>query len=382
MEVCKRCGAELPPCANYCPACGKAVVVKHGTKKRGNGQGTIKALDNGKYMLTVTLGYFTDEQGKRHRKTRSKVYDRRRDAVAGVQELQAAPSSEQRKSVTFKQLYDSWLPTHTAGKSTLSCYKSAIGFFRPVWGMRMEDITIDDLQECVDACPKSKRTKLNMRTVCGLIYKYGIPRKLVPDNMNLSHYLKVNGEKSPARASFTDSEIEKIKNACGKVPHAEDIYCLIYTGFRPSEFLALKAEDYDAAQQTLVGGSKTRAGKNRTVTLSPKIAPIIARRAAAGGVLFPDPRGKVWRIQHFTSEAFYPALEAIGINNPMVDAGGGSQRHRLSPHSCRHTFATLMKRVGGADKDKLELIGHASEEMLRYYQDVSLDDLRKITDAL
>ena len=41
-----------------------------------------------------------------------------------------------------------------------------------------------------------------------------------------------------------------------------------------------------------------------------------------------------------------------------------------------------MKRVDGADKDKLELIGHTSNEMLRHYQDVSLKDLRKITDAL
>lgn len=41
-----------------------------------------------------------------------------------------------------------------------------------------------------------------------------------------------------------------------------------------------------------------------------------------------------------------------------------------------------MKRVKGADKDKLELIGHTSDDMLRYYQDVNYTDLRKITDAL
>ena len=41
-----------------------------------------------------------------------------------------------------------------------------------------------------------------------------------------------------------------------------------------------------------------------------------------------------------------------------------------------------MKRVDGADKDKLALIGHSSDEQLRYYQDVDLDDLRKITDNL
>ena len=41
-----------------------------------------------------------------------------------------------------------------------------------------------------------------------------------------------------------------------------------------------------------------------------------------------------------------------------------------------------MKRVDGADKDKQELIGHASAEMLRYYQDVEIADLRRITDAI
>ena len=54
----------------------------------------------------------------------------------------------------------------------------------------------------------------------------------------------------------------------------------------------------------------------------------------------------------------------------------------MTPYSTRHTFATLMKRVGGADRDKLELMGHTSTEMLRHYQHVSYEDLRKITDIL
>lgn len=70
-------------------------------------------------------------------------------------------------------------------------------------------------------------------------------------------------------------------------------------------------------------------------------------------------------------------LEAAGISNPVEN-----KRHKYTPHTCRHTFATLMKRVEGADKDKQELIGHASAEMLRYYQDVDLADLKRITDAI
>ena len=79
--------------------------------------------------------------------------------------------------------------------------------------------------------------------------------------------------------------------------------------------------------------------------------------------------------------AFYAALDAAGIDNPTETTNGVSRR-RYTPHSCRHTFATLLKAVQAPDKDKLELIGHTSTEMLRHYQDVSLADLRRITDAL
>lgn len=382
MENCKRCGAVLPIGANFCPACGRAVVLKHSPKKRGNGQGTIKALDNGKYMLTVTLGYYTDDDGKRHRKTRSRVFERKKDAVAAVPVLLADPRKEEKKTLTLKELYDKWLPTHRAGKSTMDCYKAAFKYFAPLYGMRMSEIDVDDLQECLDDCPRGKRTRVNMKAVCGLVYKYGIPRKVIPDNLNLAPFLIAEGESAAHRSSFTDVEIEKIKKACGKIPHAEEIYCMIYTGFRPSEFLALQASDYDAARKTLTGGAKTAAGKNRVVTLSPKIAPLIAQAAAQGGPLFADSTGKAYKLQDFTENVFYPALDAIGIDNPIVEIAGGVKRHKLTPHSCRHTFATLMKRVGGADKDKLELIGHASGEMLRYYQDVDIADLQKITDAI
>lgn len=58
------------------------------------------------------------------------------------------------------------------------------------------------------------------------------------------------------------------------------------------------------------------------------------------------------------------------------------RRHRLTPHSCRHTFATLLKRAHGSDADKLALIGHTSTDQLRDYQDVPVEDLRRIIDQI
>ena len=91
MEACKKCGGELPPRANFCPVCGRRVNAPRAAKKRGNGQGTVIQTKSGKYLALVTLGYYTDESGKRHRRTRSKVYERKKDAIAAIPSLLADP---------------------------------------------------------------------------------------------------------------------------------------------------------------------------------------------------------------------------------------------------------------------------------------------------
>ena len=384
--ICKYCSSEIPDISTFCLHCGKRLARKpasHSPKKRGNGQGTVLVTKGGKYKAMVTLGYYTDENGKRHRKMRCQTFEKKKDAVAAIPRLLTDPRREIKKDITFKQLYDQWFPTHRAGKSTMDGYKAAMKHFQDVWFLRMSDIDIDDLQECVDDCPHGRRTRENMKALCGLLYKFGIPRHVIPENLNLGPFLIVTGDGAAHRDSFTDVQIEKIRQACGKVTGAEEIYVMIYTGFRPSEFLALKSADYDIAHNSVSGGAKTEAGRNRVVTISPKIKSILAAHKAIGSeTLFPDANGKMWSLRAFTDDLFYPALKEIGIDNPMVEIAGGKTRHKYTPHSCRHTFATLLKRAAGSDKDKQELIGHASAEMLRYYQDVDLEDLKRITDAI
>ena len=363
----------------FCPYCGKKQASAQRKHKRGNGQGSVFKVGN-KYRAVITLGYYLDEKGNRKRKTRSQRFDTKKEAVLGLSKLATAKPKRERQSVTFKQLYDKWLPTHRAGKDTMNCYKAAIKYFQPVWFMKMDDINIDDLQECLDDCQKGKRTKENMKAVCGLIYKYGIPRMCIPENLNLAPFLVVSGEQTAHRPSFTDDEIEKIRKSIGKVEHADWLYIMIYLGFRPSEFLALSIDQYDSKNKAFIGGAKTEAGTNRTVTVSPKIQPyvdaIIGSRTT--GPFIADNKGRYWDYAAFRENVFYGILDGVGIDNPISDNGV----HKYTPHSCRHTFATLLKRVQGSDKDKLELIGHTTSEMLRYYQDVSIKDLKAITDKI
>ena len=178
-----------------------------------------------------------------------------------------------------------------------------------------------------------------------------------------------------SREAFTSAEIDKIYKAAGRVPYADWICCLIYLGFRPSEFLSLRIENYDRVECAFVGGGKTEAGRDRTVTVSPKIKRFVLDAVAgrSAGYVFSTSDGKRMDLKRFRTE-FYTAIEAAGIKR--------DDDHKLTPYSCRHTFATLMKNIDAPAKDKLELMGHTSEEMLRHYQHVNYDDLRNVTDRL
>ena len=377
----KSCAADnVPDDAVFCHICGRKQVREKRTRVRANGEGCVYQLPNGKYRAVRELGSYLDDNGTKHRITRSKSFAKKSDAMAYLPKINNA---RKEKTVTLKQLYDLWVPTHVASKSTMNCYASGMKHLQSLWHTKINDIDIDDLQECISDCPRGKRTRQNMRTAIGLLYKYGIPRGYIDSSLNLADYLKVTGDESEHKEGFTETQVAQIERGVGTVKYADYIYSLIYLGFRPTEFLALCIEDYNQDERAFIGGAKTEAGANRTVTVSPKIQPIVDKltKGKAEGAIFCDDDGKALSLSKFRDEMFYPTLTALGIDNPTTETPQG-KRHKYTPHSCRHTFATLMKRVDAPSKDKLELIGHASDEMLRYYQDVSYADLRKITDKI
>ena len=387
--ICRKCNSQIQDNSIFCNICGVRQENIRNKRRRGNGQGTVYKY-GASWRCEKTFGF--DEKGARVY-ARKSGFKTKTEALAFIPLLKDPRTKktprEKSTEITLKSLYDLWLPTHKASKSTIGCYTAAFKAFMPVWYNRMQDMDIDDLQECMDEfAPKKgtngKRTLQNAKTCLGLVYKYGMPRGYVPFNAsgesNLAKFLKINtGGTTKAKTGFSSEELETIRNAVGKIPYADYILCNCYLGFRPSAFLMLDAKNYNRQDRSIIGGIKTEAGINRTVTISPKIQPIIDRLTEnkISGAIFCDASGDAFTLSDYRS-IFYDVLEQIGVDNPINEYGV----HRITPHSCRHTFATLLKSIQAPDKDKLELIGHNSEEMLRYYQDVSLNDLRKITDKI
>lgn len=385
--LCAKCKADISDEFLFCPHCGKDQRFKTPTgspKRRGNGQGSVYKVGK-TWTAAKVFGYKINESGKHvPNRVKKSGFKTKTEALAYLPLM--APKTTRRTTsknavnleTTVKQMYDLWFPLHESrgkSKSTLDGYKAAIKHCADVWDIPFSEIGIDDWQECIDECEKGRRTKENMKTLIGLLYKFAIPRGGTTDGLNLSEYLFVTGENG-RRSPFATNEVEIIRQHIGIVDYADYIYCHIYLGYRPTEFLTRTIEEhFNREEMCIYGGIKTKAGQTRTVTISPKISEyildIIGERQS--GRIFCKKDGT-----HLTNKrygkVFAEALQLMGIES--------TEERKLTPYSCRHTFASMADRIAGNDNAKLELMGHTEIDTLRHYQHADLDALRQITDNI
>lgn len=347
---CRKCKNEIPDGSAYCNLCGKKQQTgTPGRRTRANGQGSVYKLPNGKWRAEKTLRYEPIEGTDPVRCRR--IYVTRSDFTRKVDALDYLPilgtEADTRRTkqsklpnqppdktlITLKELYDLWQPTWQKSRSTMNCYAAGFAVFKDVWNVRMKDQDIDDLQECIDSCGKGKRTRANARTALGLVYKYGMPRGYVPSNAagkpNLAEFLRVGEGETTHKEGLSVEELQTVRENVSKVAYADYILCHCYLGFRPSAFVALRTEDYNRTERAFVGGIKTEAGIDRTVTVSPKILPVVEELVGSSqkGYVFADKEtGNPLSIRKYR-EIFYETLDALGIQR------AGEPPHRLTPHS-------------------------------------------------
>lgn len=386
---CRKCKKEIPDGSLFCPWCGISQSSKKrskGKKNRGNGQGSAYPCGKG-YAAAKVFGYKTDDEGNAIPiRVVKKGFATKTAALQYLQNMQPPDADTKRTNpknrisseTTVKEMYDFWFPTHIArgkSKSTLGCYSAAIGHFSDIWDVPFNEIGIDDWQDCIDDCGLGRRTKENMKALVGLLYKYAIPRHGTEDNINLGGFLFVTGENG-RRHPFSDDEMKIIKDSIGKVDYADYIYCNCYLGYRPGEFISRTIEDhYNFDNHFIIGGIKTKAGKTRVVTISPKIQPYIDNilNGRTTGCIFCRHDGRPFTASKYR-KVFAEALQLMGINS--------TENHKLTPYSCRHTFASMADKVVGYDNAKIELMGHTKVDMLRHYQHADLEALRSVTNNI
>lgn len=316
-----------------------------------------QAGSNGKYISKSKCGFRTQ-----------------REARAYIPELVKAlnrPGSLS-ENITFAQLYDKWVPFYEnrVSEGEMKSAASAYKHFAPIHNYVFACVTTQQMQDCMDACGRGKRTRENMKLLARRLYSYAIGERIA--SVNYAAELYCGNEKKGKRPPFTLEEIAIIDRAEREgVPYADYVLAMIYTGFRPTEFLTLTAASYNPATNALTGGIKTEAGMDRQIPVHPRIQAIVGRAVARGGVLFPDENGNMMDDERFRVRYFQPLMDTLGIKDRV-------------PYSSRHSFANFLKRPEKekiADRDIIALMGHSEKAQTIYYQTADLSTLRQIVET-
>lgn len=167
---------------------------------------------------------------------------------------------------------------------------------------------------------------------------------------------------------FTDEEIQKCWDNIN-INNMDTVIFLLYTGFRISEMLELKIENIDLQNQTIMGGTKTAAGKNRIVPIHSKIKEIVENRykMSRSGYLF-EQNGK---------EILIHIYRIIWANLMKIICA------KHNPHECRHTFRSKLDSAG-ANKVCIDLMmGHKNNDVgERVYTHKTIDELRQSVELI
>lgn len=399
--VCPNCKTESPPEALFCSICGKklAATKRRRLKSRGNGTGCAYYDAKHRYWVAqATVGYRKPEpfDSKDPKAKKQKVpvkktkggFKRREDALAYCNILKN--EKNETHDETLLEIYKVWEPWYEPriGKSTMDGYRAAFNYYGNLHEKRIVDITPDDLQNCMDACPRGKRTHQNMKVIAGLIWKYARDKHIV--SQVESENLYTGKGKSKKREPLTELEVERIRQAIGTHRYAEYIYAQCYLGYRPGEMLELRKDQIveHKGRLFLIEGKKTDAGRDRTVPVHKKIESIIRDRLYVPGtdLIFPQYQfGKVSKKNpiplfygfkemtdnYFREDIFKPMMAKLGIAKGKV------------PYGARHTFSNKLKNAEGNDVDKAALMGHSNYTFTQTnYQSSNDDELLAIMDSI
>lgn len=142
---------------------------------------------------------------------------------------------------------------------------------------------------------------------------------------------------------------------------------LLFAGLRISEALALTWRDVDLARgEIVVRTSKTDAGI-RTIRILPVLHDeLLSLRArldtpAPTALVFPTSTGKRQSVSNVRSRVLLKAITAA--NEALSTAGAQSLPDRLTPHSLRRTFASLLFAIGEPPPWVMRQMGHTTPNL-------------------
>ncbi|AWB88527.1 site-specific integrase [Salinibacterium hongtaonis] len=330
------------------------------------------------------------------RQTDKRGFKTKRDAERYLAEVEASKTRGEWVDPTLSRTSvaewsETWLAAHSNLKqTTFSAYEWILQkHVLPHWGSTpLAEVTHGDVQIWVTGlgdtlAPSSVR---KMHVVFSGLMKYAVRDRRIPRNP--CDGIRLPRIKPVPRGYLTPDQVDELATLCS--PYETIIYFLAYTGLRWGEMAALKVKrlDFDRRridvaeavtepQGAIIWG--TPKNHERRSVPFPAFLETPLRELCEGkhpdDVVFTSPNGHVLRSGNFRRNIFDRAVAALREQHPKLPA--------ITPHSLRHTAASLAISSGASVLSIQRMLGHASAAMtLDVYSDLFDDDRDAVADAL
>lgn len=202
--------------------------------------------------------------------------------------------------ITLQELYDLWLEKRavklgTSNKSSLnSAYKHCLG----LQNLKYNQIKSYQMQDCIDSCGRGYSTQGAIKNLWGHLDRFAMELDII--SKCYSELLTSDPIPETSKKIFTDEEVSRLWDN-QNFPWVDSVLFFLYTGFRISEMLELQISNIDFQAGTMIGGTKTAAGKNRLVPIHSKIQTIVQNRVQQSkkGYLFEYNGNKLKKNQYW-----------------------------------------------------------------------------------
>lgn len=311
--------------------------------RRGNGEGSIIKLSGKRrkpYAVRVTVGWTVE--GKQKYKYVS-YHEKISEANKALREYLVNPYDLNHKNMTMYDIYQEWEKTSKLSDITIRGYRSAFNQSLRLHKKKIRDVRIGDLEDAMYELKPSMQS--GYKNVIQHIYKHAIKFDMI--DKNLGDFLTPEKKQAKKRVPFTKQQIEQIKAFNHK--YTDIVVILLYTGMRINELLSIEKENVHLQDRYMMGGLKTKAGKDRIIPIHRDIAHIVKRYYESSNK---------YLVEHKEKPVHYRTFMTIFWKR-LQDYLGTDQ----TPHCTRHTFISQADNCNLNKTVVKKIVGHTTGDV-------------------
>lgn len=302
-----------------------------------NNYGSIVKLSGARrkpYAIRITVGW----EGKKQIRKYLSYHETSREAMMALAEYNKNPFDLNAKTTTFEDVWELWKRDNwdkgaeATQKAWIAGYKNCA----PIEKKPIREIKLAHLEDIMRG--KGRSTQQHIKTVLSKVFKHALKHEMIEKDP--SSLLELKRAEEVEKVPFTLEEIQDLWKKAETDEFSELILILLYTGMRIKELLIL--EQKNIFDDYMIGGIKTKAGKNRIIPLHTKIRPFIKKRLD----------GNTYFLHHNDKPLTYPMF-----HKPFLKRVTG---HTI--HETRHTFISRMHTLGVNETTIKFIVGHAMKD--------------------